>query len=31
VDVFKKKYDKLDQFKFGSFDSNNVPVVKTGA
>jgi hypothetical protein len=31
VDDFKKKLDKLDQFKFGCFDSNNVPVVKTGA
>jgi hypothetical protein len=31
VDEFKKKLDKLDQFKFGCFDSNNVPVVKTGA
>jgi hypothetical protein len=29
--ISRKKLKKLEQFKFGCFDSNNVPVVKTGA
>jgi hypothetical protein len=31
VDDFKKKLDRLQQFQFGCFDLNFVPVVKTRA